>query len=687
MSDPDNAFFRGQGAVERLVAFKASTPETAVLTVHGRFAPDLGKQIPHFDVSDERLEMVLRFPGLPDAVGGTIKGMQSYNRWLYFGEPEGGRLQGIHYNRLTTADFVQDYREQIEHVLGRQIQMQFSSEQVDSLNFASAIKVPPPSPATTLGELRKIFLLHGRVLFGGALAFQNEEQLRQMLSEFQSAYGVRPTTVTPRNDQVFDFTPERVQTWLAAHPHLLPTARRPAHFMAVASAAPTSTPRAQPTLPFDLIVFDFDNTLAFTTPLAPFRTPTLASGEAWETCLRGLQAQREVQTWINTLRTEAGGPRLAIISKAPRWYLDALLTQCYPAVQWDAVLGHDEARAAGHRYKPDPTLLQDLMRGCNVVPERTLVIGDEDDDMEMAYRAGARALMVDFYSLATKKHLEEEFRQQQRLNPDPEAVPTRDWTYFNALDTLPHAVCTSPSALGDVVAHLALHELPLEAALAGTPLAGVRRDARHFKLNCFSRIRKSGKSLPITVLGRYFTAPNDAKGIHTLPARDAHPLTRQILDKEQGVTEVPEVWVEVVAHTLRELARREAQKLLVTIIPAKAQRPQRLEDLLQRVQEKLAADGQDIQFNPAVFQFTPDASSNKTLNGEERAANLERSLILHPDFQSPTGHTYVVIDDVTTTGSTFLRARDVLEDRGVNSAAVQALAIAKTISFRNRSRL
>jgi predicted amidophosphoribosyltransferase/FMN phosphatase YigB (HAD superfamily) len=685
VSDPDNAFFRGQGAVERLAAFKASTPETAVLTVHGRFAPDLGKQIPHFDARDERLEMVLRFPGLPDAVGGTIRDMQSYNRWLYFGEPEGGGLQGIHYNRLTTADFVQDYREQIERVLGRQIQTQFSREQVDILSFASAIKVPPPSPAATLGELRKIFLLHGRVLFGGALAFEGEDQLHQMLVTFQSAYGVRPTTVAPRNDQVFAFTPERVQTWLAAHPHLLPTVRRPAHFTAVASAAPTSTPPAQPTLPFDLIVFDFDNTLAFTTPLAPFRTPTPASGEAWETCLRGLQAQQEVQGWINTLSQQEGRPRLAVISKAPRWYLDTLLAQCYPAVQWDAVVGHDEARAAGHRYKPDPTLLQDLMRRCGVVPERTLVIGDEDDDMEMAYRAGTRALMVDFYSLATKKHLEEEFRQQQRLRPDSEAVASRDWTYFNALDTLPHAVCTAPSALGDVAAHLALHELPLEAALAGTPLAQVRRDARHFKLNCFSRVRRGSKGLPVTVLGRYFTAPNDEKGVHALPARDAHALTRQILEKEQGQDEVPEVWVEVVAQTLRQLARNETQNLLVTIIPAKAQRPQRLENLLQRVQKKLT-DDETFQFDPAVFHFTQDAQSNKTLNAEERAANLERSLVLHPAFHPPTGHTYVVIDDVTTTGTTFLRARDVLEAQGVRSAAVQALAIAKTISFRDRNR-
>lgn len=679
MSDQDNPFFRGEGAGERLERFRASTPDTAVLTVHPRFAPGLEKQIPNFD-SDETLEMVLRFPGLPDAIGGAIRGMQSYNRWLYYGELEGGVPRGWHYNRMTPADFVRDYQELVGGVLGRAVEAHFSNERIEHLNLPQAVKLAHPISPLAVGQITRMFLMNGRALLNGAIVFENQQQLDQTLFEIQSAYGIIPELRPPsQNAQIHAFKPEELRIWLSKHTHLLPPLLRPDALLDILRPIP-------PAVPFDLIVFDFDNTLAFTTPLKAFRAETPATGEPWDTCMKDTPANQEVRAWIRGLRSDAGKPKLAVISKAPRWYLDALLQQCYPGLQFDAVLGHDEARAAGHKYKPHPALLQGLMQEFGVTPDRTLVIGDEDDDIEMAYRAGVRALMVDFYSLATTRHLEEEFRKQQRLKPDPKAIQPKDWTYFNALETLPHAVCTAPSTLGDVAAHLPLHELPLEAALAGTPLDQMRRDHKHFKVRCFSRVRKGSPGLPIIVLGRYFTAPSEEKGIHVLPVRDGHRLTHQILEKEHGLVEVPEVWIEVVAWALRNLAKTQPQKLLVTIIPAKAQRPQRLENLLQRVQEKLVEDGENLQFNPAVFQFTQDAQSNKTLNSEERAANLERSLGLHPDFQPPAGHTYVVIDDVTTTGSTFLRARELLEARGVRSAAVQALAIAKTVGFRDRSR-
>ncbi len=628
--------------------------------------------------------MVLRFPGLPDAIGGTIRGMQSYHRWLYFGEMVGGVPQGIHYDRLRTADYVRDYRNQIEHVLGREVQTQFSSKQVERLCFTPALAAPSGVPAG-MGSIRNIFLNEGRVLFGGALAFESERQLRQMLEELQATYGIRPTLVAPGNAPVQAFTPELVRGWFSENPSLLPPGRRGAAPQQTETAAQAASLPSSPVVPFDLIVFDFDNTLAFTTPLKAFRGLAPAAGEEWNQGRRNTSAQRDVRAWIKALKSGADGPKLAVISKSPRWYLDALLDHCYPGTAWDAVLGHDEARAAGHRYKPDPTLLLELMGRFGVSPGRTLVIGDEDDDVEMAYRAGARALMVDFYSLETKRHLEEQFRQQQRSTPVQGATATRDWTFFNALETLPHAVCTVPQQLGEVAADLALHELPLEAALAGTPLTKLRREAKHFRINLFSRLRKGGRRLPTTILGRYFTAPKDEKGVHAVPGRDTHTLTRQILDKEHGEAEVPAVWVDVVAWILKGMARQH-QNLVVTIIPAKLERPPRLENLLYRVGEVLKEDGCGLLLDPTVFHFTPGTPSNKLLNGEERGENLERNLLLHPTFRATPGHNYVVIDDVTTTGSTFLRARNLLESQGVAPEAVQALAIAKTVSFRDRSR-
>lgn len=46
--------------------------------------------------------------------------------------------------------------------------------------------------------------------------------------------------------------------------------------------------------------------------------------------------------------------------------------------------------------KPDPLMLRELMEELDVMPERTLMVGDTEYDMEMASRAGAAGLAVSY---------------------------------------------------------------------------------------------------------------------------------------------------------------------------------------------------------------------------------------------------------------------------------------------------
>ncbi len=71
-----------------------------------------------------------------------------------------------------------------------------------------------------------------------------------------------------------------------------------------------------------------------------------------------------------------------------------------------------------------------------------------------------------------------------------------------------------------------------------------------------------------------------------------------------------------------------------------------------------------------------DTAAQKSLGREERSKNLKDAFASDPKYGSINGKTFLLIDDVCTTGSTFAEAARVLKENG--AAKVYAASFAKT---------
>jgi phosphoglycolate phosphatase len=85
------------------------------------------------------------------------------------------------------------------------------------------------------------------------------------------------------------------------------------------------------------------------------------------------------------------GYRLAIATGKARRGLDRVLGKLALTAHFDATRCADETRS-----KPDPQMLHELMNELALPPERTLMIGDTEYDMQMAANAGVAALAVSY---------------------------------------------------------------------------------------------------------------------------------------------------------------------------------------------------------------------------------------------------------------------------------------------------
>jgi len=188
--------------------------------------------------------------------------------------------------------------------------------------------------------------------------------------------------------------------------------------------------RSDPLASLDLIVFDWDGTLADSIALiagsiraaaADLDLPVpdyarashvigLGLDDALAHAVPGLAAERRVdfarRYRFHYLAREAevrlfagagellqalvaAGARLAIATGKTRAGIDRALAATGVARHFVAVRGADESRP-----KPDPAMLHALMAECAAAPDRTLMVGDTTHDLQMALAAGTRAAAV-----------------------------------------------------------------------------------------------------------------------------------------------------------------------------------------------------------------------------------------------------------------------------------------------------
>ena len=93
----------------------------------------------------------------------------------------------------------------------------------------------------------------------------------------------------------------------------------------------------------------------------------------------------------------AAGVKLAVASNKFQEGAEYLIRRFFPGIPFVAILGN----RPGYPLKPDPEIVQEILRQADVAPEDALLVGDSPTDMRTAANGGIEALAVTWgYSTA-----------------------------------------------------------------------------------------------------------------------------------------------------------------------------------------------------------------------------------------------------------------------------------------------
>ena len=84
------------------------------------------------------------------------------------------------------------------------------------------------------------------------------------------------------------------------------------------------------------------------------------------------------------------GIKIAVASNKYQAATEKLVPHFFPSIRFTAIFGQRE----GINTKPDPTIVQDILRQADVAKEETLYVGDSNVDMQTAINAGVDACGV-----------------------------------------------------------------------------------------------------------------------------------------------------------------------------------------------------------------------------------------------------------------------------------------------------
>jgi phosphoglycolate phosphatase len=95
-----------------------------------------------------------------------------------------------------------------------------------------------------------------------------------------------------------------------------------------------------------------------------------------------------ISALLESLNTQ--GHPLAILSNKPHSFTTAIVSQLFPNIHFDAVLG----QRTGVPHKPDPTGALEISKSLRRAPGECFIIGDSVMDLETAAQAGMRSIAV-----------------------------------------------------------------------------------------------------------------------------------------------------------------------------------------------------------------------------------------------------------------------------------------------------
>lgn len=359
---------------------------------------------------------------------------------------------------------------------------------------------------------------------------------------------------------------------------------------------------------------------------------------------------------LEEIRAKFPKLRLCVFTRSPRSYAQIVLTLAYPDFHWDKLVAFEDVPG---RTKPYGDGVDKCMQAFEITRlDKVALIGDGDIDVRAAYHAGCVAI-VDRSAWPAK------------LDP---------LNHWPALGHIPDAILSNPAQLIEVLADYRAYLPELERALTEVPAATT---ARFDKINKFVPRKLGGDAtaFPVFTGGRSFSNYKSLKW-----RRQWHALSDSI-HEHKDAEQFPETWIK----TLRTFISKTygpmgffGGHLHITVIPHRPGRQPRLERLLAQLEHAYAhtpmAGKLQLHFHPGLLAYKPGVRSNSKdkLSNNERFINVRDHLYVADKALAATPGQFLVIDDVSTTGSTLIYAKQYLQAAGAH--AVTCLSLAMNVS-------
>lgn len=423
---------------------------------------------------------------------------------------------------------------------------------------------------------------------------------------------------------------------------------------------------------FDLLIFDLDDTLLVTGHLDAFRGVRFIGpqGDAYknELVIRAQSLKQLVpEEFLLSLQSDFPSMALSVFTRAPKEYAAILLANQFPRVKWNSIVAFEDVTRT--KPKPDGIFLAIKKAGVKNI-KRVALVGDGSTDVLAAYQAGVQAVLL---------------RAGWGVNwSDKSDLPLRR-DHFKTLNFMPDAMIAEAQDLFNLIT-MPVSLLPcLEAWDEDQAFTQNFESMRVDVHKHFNNLSDAGSPnwVEIHAMGRYFPSSTSLGWYDFSKREHDHLVTKAILDAKTGVP-YPMSWAECCANYISGYAHkvfRNNLSLIVCSIPSSlgSIRPlgkDRLKDLLKVIEDQLE-DRCNADFNCEILQYSPGASSNKTLDRDARFTNVrDHMFVINPN--AVKGMTVLVIDDVSTSGATFFYASRYLMQAGAHS--VRCLALTQTIS-------
>lgn len=422
---------------------------------------------------------------------------------------------------------------------------------------------------------------------------------------------------------------------------------------------------------FDLLIFDLDDTLLSTEHLDGFRGQEFAGPQNAQYKTELAEHARTLdhlipENFLLLLQRDFPNLALSVFTRAPKVYADILIKTCFPKVQWSSIVAFEDVA----HTKPRPDGIRLAARKLNIRDEKRIaLVGDSKSDLIAAYQAGVTAVLL-------TAGWEPNWSNRNHPNRGDR---------FKAINLMPDAIVASYGDLRNLITN-PVHMLPcLEAWDADSALNQSPELMRVDAHKHFNNLQDAGYPnwIDVHAMGRYFPS-STSRGWYDFTMREHHhSVTMAILNAKEGIP-YPESWTECCTNLIAGYAfdaSQKGQSILVCTIPSSSGsiRPagrDRLVDLLKQIEPRLK-NFKNVAIKYEVLQYTPGASSNKTLDRDSRFANVrDHMFVACPS--TVDGMEVLVIDDVSTSGATFFYASRYLTQAGAYS--VRCLALTQTIS-------